>query len=396
MESVLFTGKLLSLLVFTGTALFPDVSRAQEVEVDIGIFYYHEVPEAHISVNTGNYELWGDNAKIADIPHDATISVKVNRTTLQVNGLGTILGYYHRVYVKQTDARSSLKVKALTKPSITRVYDHEIIVTLNKQALRLVNRVELNHYVAGTVEKEIGPSANLEYYKIQAIMCRTYALGNLKRHAKQGFQLCDEIHCQAYSGQSTKNRKIIVATGMTNDMIIADANDQLILAAYHSNCGGETIGAERVWTSSRSYLQPVVDTFCHGMNSAHWEKWISRKEWEKYLKKASKTELLSDAPICYYQDKREKDYSANGVSIPIRRIRKDWRFKSAFFSMEEHADGKILISGRGFGHGVGICQEGALRMTQLGYKYKEVINFYLKDVKLLTYSSLETESEAME
>lgn len=371
-------------------------SLVKAQEVDIGIFYYQTVPEVLISVNTGEYELWGDNGKIIDMPFDAVISVKINNSTLEVHGLSTNLGYYHQVYLKQVEPRSSLKVRALGSTPTTNVYDHEIVIKRNDKALRLINKVELNHYVAGVIEREIGPSANLEYYKIQAVMCRTYALGNLKRHAHQGFQLCDEVHCQAYSGQSTKNRKIVVATAATSDIVLADENNQLILAAYHSNCGGETMGSEKVWKTSKPYLQPVIDTFCVGMNSANWEMWIEKKDWDKYLLGLDNVDSLPSEPTCFYQEKREDDFDLNGAIIPIKKIRRDWRFRSSYFDIEEYPDGKLLVTGRGYGHGVGLCQQGALRMTQLGYKYRDVINFYFHGVKLLAYSSTEKNIEAME
>lgn len=385
------TRRLSSYTLLTWLALSIPIAHSQVMNnpiVDIGLFHYHKIPEVLISVNSGEYELWGDNAKIVDMPHDAIVSIRVNRETVEVKGLNRHLGYYYEVHLRSVEKNGTLKLRAIKNPPALNIYDGEIIVSVNEDKLRIVNRIDIDNYVAGVVEKEIGPSANMEYYKIQAVMCRTYALGNLNRHKSDGYQICDEVHCQAYDGKSTKRKEIIIATAATSGIILADNNNGLILAAYHSNCGGETRDAAQAWRSSRDYLQPVKDTFCLDARSAKWEVATTRADWDKYIVKyASNEEKLSPTMICFYQNERMSYYNQSGIEIPIKQIRKDWKLRSSFFDIEELSDGSMIISGRGYGHGVGLCQQGALRMTELGYSYREVLDFYFKDVQLINYSS---------
>jgi stage II sporulation protein D len=63
-------------------------------------------------------------------------------------------------------------------------------------------------------------------------------------------------------------------------------------------------------------------------------------------------------------------------------MRDDWSLRSTYFSTQE-IDGKIIVNGRGFGHGVGLCQEGAMKMAQLGYSFLEILRFYYTGVHLI-------------
>ncbi len=359
--------------------------------VDVGLLHYHKIPEVLVSVNSGEYELWGDGAKIIDLPYDAIISIRINRQTIEVKGLNSNLGYYHGVHLKSIKKLGTLKLRAVKNPPVSNLYDGEIMVSVGEDKLTIVNRVDIDNYVAGVVEKEIGPSANMEYYKIQAVMARTYALGNLNRHNSDGYQVCDEVHCQAYDGKSTRRRDIIIATAATAGIVLADKKGELILAAYHSNCGGETRDAAQAWKSSRDYLQPIKDTFCLDARSAKWEHTITREDWDNYVSQfiSDDTYEVSKAMVCFYQGKRLTYYKSNGVEIPIKQIRRDWRLRSSFFDIEEYSDGTIIFSGRGYGHGVGLCQQGALKMTELGYGYREVLSFYFKDIRLVSHSDVD-------
>lgn len=387
----LFNTKILRLSGYTFAFWLAFTSSiAHSQMVDVGLFHYHKIPEVLISVNSGEYELWGDGYKVIDMPYDAIISIRINRETVEVKGLNRNLGYYHSVHLKSIEKPSTLKLRAIKNPPASNLYDGEITVSVDDGKLKIVNRVDIDNYVAGVVEKEIGPSANMEYYKIQAVMARTYALGNLNRHKKDGYQICDEVHCQAYDGKSTKRRDIIIATAATSGIVLVDEHNDLILAVYHSNCGGETRDAAQAWRSSKDYLQPVIDTFCLDARSAKWEVAITRKDWDSYITQFidDKQDPMLKAMVCFYQNSRMTYYTTHGVEIPIKQIRKDWKLRSSFFDIEEYSDGTLIISGRGYGHGVGLCQQGALRMTELGRNYRDVLGFYFKNVRLVNYSSI--------
>ena len=80
-------------------------------------------------------------------------------------------------------------------------------------------------------------------------------------------------------------------------------------------------------------------------------------------------------------------YSDAGSRIPYKTIRSDWQVRSAYFSIEEARD-SIIIRGRGYGHGVGLCQEGAIRMAKIGYSYQWILDYYYKDIEIIKLSKL--------
>jgi stage II sporulation protein D len=177
----------------------------------------------------------------------------------------------------------------------------------------------------------------------------------------------------------------VTAVTETKNKIIVDSASNIIIAAYHNNCGGETAAAEDVWSKPLPYLQPVQDPFCRNSLHASWEKKISLKDWLNYLQKKKPATIctdiatISDTTFCHFPAKREALLSFPNVAISSRSIRDDWRFRSAYFTINQSGD-TLIFNGRGFGHGVGLCQEGAMQMAKYGYSYQEIINFYYKNV----------------
>ena len=143
--------------------------------------------------------------------------------------------------------------------------------------VKLINNIEIDNYVAGVVESEVGRSPPPEYFKLQAIICRTYALKNIKRHQAEGFSLCDKVHCQAYN-RKPKSELIKKAAVETNNIVIVDSDINLITATFYSNCGGETAKSEEVWRQKLYYLRTVKDTFCVHETNAFWEKEIPKQK----------------------------------------------------------------------------------------------------------------------
>ena len=213
-------------------------------------------------------------------------------------------------------------------------------------------------YVAGVVEAEGGANKPMEYYKVQAILSRTYALRNHERHV--GYDVCDGTHCQVYHGISKKDIDIFAAVEATENLVIVDSSAQLITAFFHSNCGGQTCSAQDVWKTDLSYCVGKKDPYCMGMPNSTWEKRMTTTEWKKYL--ITKSIPINDTDVCVTgsmncsANKRPNYYIQNNTSLPTKDMRADLKLKSAYFHIEE-LDNEIVLHGRGFGHGVGLCQE---------------------------------------
>jgi stage II sporulation protein D len=112
-------------------------------------------------------------------------------------------------------------------------------------------------------------------------------------------------------------------------------------------------------------------------------------EWINYLvKNGFKLNPNVVTDFSFRQVHRVPDYRITGFTLPLRNIRNDWQLKSTFFSVSVE-DGEVVFRGRGYGHGVGLCQEGAMEMGRRGFRYEAIISFYYKNVNLASVNTLD-------
>ncbi len=333
------------------------------------------------------YSVFTGDSLLTLIKRNDLISLTYINDSIEVKSIAQTFGKFKSVQIIALEKLATLKIKPADGKTETHL-DDDVYVNSGKNSLTIINHVDIDNYVAGVVEAETGYSAPDEYYKIQSIMCRTFAIESEGKHKAEGYDLCDREHCQVFKGRNNRKPEIKLAVAATSGIVLVDSSNKLIFAAYHSNCGGQTDYSENVWKTERHYLKPVIDSFCVSSRNANWEKIISMKDWEKYLVKQTKDyHKPTDSIYCFYQPQRKSDYELFGSKIALTEMRKDFKLSSTFFNIEQNAD-KIIFSGRGSGHGVGLCQQGAIEMASRGYSYKKILGYYYKGVRLVNYSQL--------
>ena len=239
----------------------------------------------------------------------------------------------------------------------------------------LINEVEFETYIAGVVQSEIyGDKSDI--FRVQAIISRTWALKNIRKHASEGYNFCDQVHCQAYLNRCVRP-DIMLGTMQSSGMTIVDENGQLIETPFHANSGGETANSEDVWRSAVPYLRSVPDTFSYHMKQSEWVKVLTEDKWLNYFSSKHKIDTKNDSIrnelLSFSQSTRKKRI----CGIPLTRIRNDFQLRSTFFSvLYDSTSHRITLSGHGFGHGVGLSQEGTIRMVNLGISYDSIIRHY--------------------
>jgi stage II sporulation protein D len=255
----------------------------------------------------------------------------------------------------------------------------------------LVNRIDLEKYIAGVVQSEVfGSSNEVEFFKIQATISRTYCLANINRHSKDGYNLCDGVHCQSYKGRCT-NPDIMRGTYESFSDVVVDSNNKLISTAYHSNSGGITEDASNVWQVKVPYLRAIVDTFSIGAKNYEWKKAIPKQQWinffiSKYGDEYKNSET-QEKIFTLTQDKRISKWVIGDDTIPTKNIRDYFKLRSSFFSVEMQKD-TVYLYGKGYGHGVGLSQEGAIQMVKMGYTYIDILRFYYRNVHIVKYTEI--------
>ena len=345
------------------------------------------------SPSRGDYTLYGDGQLLADGDASGIYEMQIEGDSIQLKTFEKTIGKYASLKMIARDPDGSFKIKAVTPAGKVRIYDDHLSVSLSadKKQLLLVNRVELEKYIAGVVESESGTKCDIEYYKLQSILCRTYLLAHLTRHVLEGYELCDDVHCQAYLSKASK-AEISEAVYNTMGEIIVDGDLNLITAAFQSNCGGQTCNSQDVWAVSTSYLKSVQDTFCLRQPHAHWKRSVALEDWKAYLQLKHKYPVddslkFNNATTFNQSDTRAVYFMDRNLKIPLKTIRADFQLKSTFFSVEQQGD-MVIFNGKGYGHGVGLCQEGAMEMARKHYTYKDILNFYFKDVFLINLNAL--------
>lgn len=357
--------------------------QAFSESVFVGMFYGANHVRATWTIKSGSYDVIADNVVILKMTTEQSADITESDGELHIFFDGKNYTGYKKIRFVTTDQGQFKVTPSGSKPS-GRVYEENLIALPYNGRLQLINEVDIENYVSGVIEAESGKGQELEYYKVQAVISRTYALNNLTRHQSEGFQICDATHCQVFHGTPRVEAKARLATEETRDIVIVDHDINLITAAFHSNCGGHTLNAEAVWSKPVSYLIGRPDTYCLGMPHSNWEKTIAKKKWDEYLD--NKRHPLSDdtlkSEISFYPPEKTQYFTDSTVTIPTKVMREDFKLRSAFFTVQSVGDSVTFI-GQGFGHAVGLCQEGAMNMAIQGKKYEDIVHFYYTDVHLI-------------
>ena len=379
------------LLVFLCGFSAQSKTRYSEV-LDIGLFWDNRPDVAVVSVSNGGYDVYADGQKIYDLLDSDAITITAKGDKINIKSTLKKLGTFSSLKLIKKQWGSVFKVMSISPRAESRTYDDNLFVSTLWGRLKMVNNVYLEHYVAGVVESEAGPNQTYEYYKVQAIICRTYALRNLNRYSKEGFDLCDRVNSQVYKSKSTKNKEIIRAVNDTKGVVIVDSDIKLITAVFHSNSGGQTVNSEDVWTQGLHYLRSKPDSFSLGQPHAEWTHFMPVSDWLSYLQKSYKYNIQDSSKIKavlnYDPEVRPTHIGLNGNEIALKQVRNDLKLKSTYFSLQEK-DGYVIFKGKGFGHGVGLSQEGAMNMSRLGYSYKDILHYYYDDVHLIPVNAID-------
>lgn len=357
-------------------------------KISISLFNELNLNTVLITPTHGSYKLITAKSEIKLLT-DRIIYISKVGDSILVRDANSNLGTWARISIVGQTEDDVIRVKPILPSFPARQYNDNLSFYVEFNRLMTINMIDREKYIACVVEAESGPNRDDEFYKAQSLIARTFALGHLEKHKGEGFNLCDGTHCQAYKGVIGLDKDIYKATIATEGEVIIDTSKQFITAAFHSNCGGFTANSQDVWLTPKPYLVSVEDKYCTSSRNASWEVSISLKNWKAFLQtKGVDTTLITD--IKQYNFKpinRPVFYPILNQKIPMIQIRSHFGLRSAFFSVQTRK-GEIRILGRGYGHGVGLCQEGAIQMAARGWKYDKIINHYYKGVKIVNISEV--------
>jgi stage II sporulation protein D len=281
-----------------------------------------------------------------------------------------------------------------------------------ENAVYLINKILLEDYLSGVVPAEI-PAINkddFEAIKSQAICARTYALNQIEKKSDPFFDVKATIDDQVYSGNERHTSLADQAIEETRGIIIT-YNNSPATVYYHSTCGGHLESAINVWPSDPiPYLEGGNDAVgdIYSCSVSPYFRWLETRTFsdldslfELRYKKGQLHKNVDDTVTLNLVFKVLKRNASGRVSdlqltygdttvtisgYEIRHFFKDKKGKSlpsALFYFTQEDDSTVTIHGGGFGHGVGMCQFGALYMARHGFMHYHIINKYFPGTKLV-------------
>ena len=378
-------GRLICILLLFSTVI-------QALDLRVRLFSASEVNETIITTDSVDFSLLAldSEGQVIDTIYDvfAADSLRTFYLSSTPQGLALkrgkhSLGHYNRLLFKGLDSLQQFRIRANKRE---RAYYGDIEIELRGNRLYLINRVNLELYVAGVVESEAGHVPELEFFKAQAVLARTFALKSISKHAQDGYNLKDDVSSQVYHSRAHYTHKDLIerAVALTRDTILVSTDCEPILSVFHANSGGFTVSSEDVWLRAIDYLKSANDSFSIGVGSYSWTKEINKERYFKYFSKMMgvKNNLqFQKALLNLHQDARESHFKYQGRSLKLTKVRHDFKLKSTYFKAEIKAD-KIVLHGFGYGHGVGLSQDGAIAMSKKGFSYQDILSFYFQSVEL--------------
>ena len=357
--------------------------------IDVGIFSGENINRFSFTVTHGRYLVCNNkHEKLLEITPFSTITFEKRGNQFNIIRNDSVLFTEIDIKLQGAAFHNSFILNPSNRNLELRGYDGDLKVDVKIGSFSLVNSVPFESYVAGTVQWESGFNHHNNFYQVQAIIIRTYALRNLGRHSHEGFHLCDRVHCQAYYGKSTE-ASIIAAVDRSRGEVVVDHNGNLLNTVYHANCGGQTVNSEDLWTEALPYLRSDKDTYCTGMPGAHWQATIRAHDLKSFLQQRfgynpSENEWKG---ITGFRQSSRRHFLDPGERVQLRHVREHFGLRSTYFSIR--SDGENLhLTGKGYGHGVGLCQEGAMQRARHGYSREEILKFYYRNASI---NYLETE-----
>lgn len=291
----------------------------------------------------------------------------------------------------------------LSKPKPLGKIDKNVQIELLSLPDDGVKKLPLNEYLVGVVAGEMPAAFDPEALKAQAIAARTYTLYRLNRTTddKHPGRICNQpAHCQEYVTQGELKKrwgshynfyleKIQAAIQATDGLVIT-YDDQLIEPVYHASCGGVgTESAAQVWGNDKPWLQSV---------ECPEKEQLERDQVRKvtYSKKVvlDRLSAMMSVPVTTKSSEgawkisettdtgRVQKISLGGIDISGTELRRSLSLRSTVFTIEVQGDRVTFIT-RGYGHGVGLCQEGSNLMALEGKTYQDILGHYYQGMKLM-------------
>lgn len=429
--------KRLNIILIILTLFNLSILFAEDPMVRVRIMYTED--KINMSSESKIY-IYNQNENKIILRGERTFSIVINEDTLKlIDDKGRTLITGSSFEINNSDKNKNLGIKNVPfgigwfwEGKEDRVYKGDLEFYINaEKKIDVISVLDIETYLLGVVPSEIGVNAPIEALKAQTICARSEAVVGLEtgKYAGEHHILTADIYCQVYSGIGKANDAVKKAVSETHGEVLV-ANDTVISAYYASNCGGHTENIENVWPDRsgpaeqwsghpdmdgkidldltqaddiRKWINSEPDSWCKpseltpewSKNYFRWSLSISPEELSRIV-----SEKVEDVGLIYDIIPLERGVSGRIYDILFignkghcrlkgeLNIRMLWAspLKSSCFIVDKIGPVanpvSFIIKGAGWGHGVGMCQTGAIAQANAGRTYKDILAHYFRGSRI--------------
>lgn len=345
----------------------------------VRVLILDNVSEAQLAL-CGSYQITGSLTNIIDQGQG------LQKSKITVSGYGITVGDKHydnselRVATLRDGEIELNNIRYRGDIRIVKQFDNKFIV---------IEEIDIENFVAGVLGCEMPQAWNEEALRAQAVTVRTYVMYKKKVKRDEPYHLdMMDLAYRGMSGENTRSSRIAKETSG----IVMVYNWNIFPAYFHSTCGGHTEDAQRVFGKDGiPPLSGVACDYCSDTKYSRWSRDISKSDIEKRLRKANI--YVSNISTIKAID---TDEGGHGSSVQIVSGNKSQEMNANNFrllvganylystSFQTRNNGtSITFSGKGWGHGVGLCQYGAQAMANKGFKWSAILKYYYPKIELV-------------
>ena len=319
----------------------------------------------------------------------------------------------------------------------TQVFEGTLHLVVEADKIVAINELPVEKYLTSVISSEMSATSSLEFLKAHAVISRSWLLAQMeKRQQRENgsdgffsfikkddeiirwydredhtiFDVCADDHCQRYQGiTKASNAHVVEAISATRGQILA-YGDEICDARFSKCCGGETEEFQYCWEDTpKPYLVSFHDPYCNTSDKHilsqvlndfdqetpdfyRWKVEYTQAELSELVNRRLKDdfgEIIDLIPVARGKSGRiwklkivgTKKALTIGKELEIRRALSETHLYSSAFDVTKEGD-KFILNGKGWGHGVGLCQIGAAVMGEQGKTYDEILLFYYRNAQI--------------
>lgn len=270
-------------------------------------------------------------------------------------------------------------------------YASNTVVRIKREKKNIIETIPLEEYIVGVLAGEMPISFEIEALKAQAVASRSYALNKIANNKDKEYDVVDTIMNQVYLDNDylksvwkntyvTKINKLKTAVNETFGEYL-DYNGSIVNAMFFSTSNGYTEDSKNVFGFEAAYLKSVNSPWDKETSTAfNSSKEISLQEFYEKLNLPYQEKLMVEITK-RSPTNRILNLKINNQDFASRELYNKLSLKSTDFVIIQNGS-NIIIKTKGYGHGVGMSQYGALGMAKQGKTYEEILSHYYKDTKI--------------